>query len=169
MKQLGSSQSLFIPSPGSLLGQTILITGASTGLGLEAAKRLAAGGANVVMTTRSDSNGEAAVQKVLSYVSRNDLEVNGGQKIVHKVLDLDNLNSVREAVQSWSDIETIDVLLNNAGVMALPDYQLTVDGFERQIQSNHLGHFLLTALLATKLSPGARIINVSSEAHKVTI
>jgi hypothetical protein len=159
----------FVPSPSSLAGETIVITGASTGLGLESAKRLAAGGANVILTTRSDSKGKAAVQQVFSYLALNGLEVSENQRIAYEVLDLDNLSSVRDAVDRWSEISKIDVLMNNAGIMAIPDYQVTVDGFERQIQSNHLGHFLLTALLAPKLSPRARIINVSSEAHKVSL
>ena len=58
------------------------------------------------------------------------------------------------------------MLLNNAGIMALPKMELTVDGFEKQIQSNHLGHFALTALLSSKFAPDARIINVSSSAHQ---
>lgn len=154
---------IFTPNPNSLSDKTILITGASTGLGLESAKRLAVGGASIILTARSDGKGQAAVQAVQDYLKEKSVE---NSKISYKILDLDNLKSIQEDVKSWTDINHIDVLLNNAGVMALPERELTVDGYEKQIQSNHLGHFLLTALLAPKLSPKARIVNVSSEAHK---
>jgi NAD(P)-dependent dehydrogenase (short-subunit alcohol dehydrogenase family) len=78
---------------------------------------------------------------------------------------LDDLSKVKEA-SNWKDLPKIDVLMNNAGVMLVPTQQLTVDGYERQIQTNHLGHFVLTKLLLTKLTPKALIINVSSTAHE---
>ena len=85
-------------------------------------------------------------------------------------IDFDNLSSIKENVaKEWEDIRTIDVLLNNAGIMALPQRETTVDRFEKQIQSNHLGPFILTSLLVDKLSTKARIVNVSSEAHKIAI
>jgi NAD(P)-dependent dehydrogenase (short-subunit alcohol dehydrogenase family) len=76
---------------------------------------------------------------------------------------LDNLAQVKECVD-WKDLPKIDVLMNNA-VMAVSNRELTVDGYERQIQSNHLGHFVLTKLLMPKLTP-ISIINVSSTAHQ---
>ena len=86
-------------------------------------------------------------------------------KVSYKVLDLDNLSMIKVS-ETWKDVPKIDVLMNNAGVMNVPDRQLTVDGIERQIQSNHLGHFVLTSVLAPKLSNTARIINVSSAAYQ---
>jgi len=159
---------LYTPEPSSLKGQTILVTGGSSGLGLESAKRLAVGGANIVLTARSDKKGQNAVQQVQEYLRAKGMDVSDNN-ISYKILDLDDLQSVKDAVASWKDDENlkeINVLLNNAGIMALPNRELTVDGIERQMQSNHLGHFLLTALLAPKLAKDARIVNVSSEAHK---
>jgi NAD(P)-dependent dehydrogenase (short-subunit alcohol dehydrogenase family) len=164
-------QSLFTPQEGSLRGKTIVITGASTGLGLESAKRLACGGANLILTARNQTKGESAVNAVYQYLERNGLTMNQTveqqQTVSFKVLDFDNLTSVQEAVANdWEDVNTIDVLLNNAGLMALPQRECTVDGFERQIQSNHLGHFVLTSLLSKKFASNARTINLSSSAHK---
>lgn len=158
------AQEPYTPAPGSLKGQTILITGATTGLGLESAKRLASGGAEVILTARDAQKGAAAVTLVKYYLRDRGID---NDKISFVVVDLDNLEGIRQAVPSWTQIEKIDVLLNNAGIMALPERSLTVDGIEKQVQSNHLGHFLLTALLADKLADDARIVNVSSEAHKI--
>ena len=153
---------IFTPQPGSLSDKTIVITGATTGIGLESAKRLAFGGAQVILTARNDSKGKTAVQQVLEYLKEKKIDNN---KISYQVLDLDDLSQVRTAA-SWS-IPKIDVLLNNAGIMALPERELTVDGIERQMQSNHLGHFVLASVLAPKLTPDARIINVASTAHSM--
>lgn len=165
---------LYTPEPNSLTGQTILITGGTTGLGLESAKRLAIGNpTQLIITARSDSKGEAAVKQVQDYLAKeqqNDSNTTSTNTtaISYKLLDLDDLQSIRESVESWNDISKIDVLLNNAGIMALPERQVTIDGFEQQIQSNHLGHFMLTALLSksSMIANDARIINVASEAHK---
>lgn len=154
----------FTPEKDSLIGRNILITGATTGLGLESAKRLAVGGANLILTARSDAKGQAAVEAVSTYLQDRNVSYEN-QKISYKLLDLDNLASVKEAA-NWDDVTQIDVLLNNAGVMALPEREITVDGFEKQMQSNHLGHFVLTSILKEKFTRDCRIINVSSSAHK---
>jgi NAD(P)-dependent dehydrogenase (short-subunit alcohol dehydrogenase family) len=86
----------------------------------------------------------------------------------YKILDLDNLRGIREAVGSWKDL-LINCLVNNAGIMALPSRELTVDGMERQMQVNHLGHFVLTAVLAPYSAKDVRVVNVSSLAHKIAI
>lgn len=153
----------FTPRPGSLEGQTIVITGGSGGLGLESAKRLAIGGASIILTARSAEKAEHAVSEVKKYTKEKSAP---NDKISFKLLDLDNLKDVRNVPETWNDVERIDVLLNNAGIMALPKMELTVDGCEKQMQSNHLGHFALTALLSSKFAPDARIINVSSSAHQ---
>jgi len=83
-------------------------------------------------------------------------------------LDLNDLASVKQFAQTFnSKYDHIDILLNNAGIMALPERETTAQGFEKQIGVNHLGHFLLTTLLMDKIkaSQEARIINVSSLAH----
>jgi len=163
---------IYQPDAGSLIGQTIVITGGSSGLGLESAKRLAFGGANIIVTARTSTKGNAAVQQIRAYLEKKQsiTEQEQEQRIEYKVLNMDDLQSMKDAFSSsspdWDDVPTVDVLLNNAGVMAIPTRELTIDGFERQIQSNHLGHFLFTSLLSTKFSKRARIINVSSSAHQ---
>jgi NAD(P)-dependent dehydrogenase (short-subunit alcohol dehydrogenase family) len=153
----------FTPAPGSLEGQTIVITGGTGGLGLESAKRLAVGGASIILTARSVEKAERAVSEVMKY-AREKNAIN--EKVSFKLLNLDDLRDVRNVPETWKDVYKIDVLLNNAGIMALPKLELTVDGLEKQMQSNHLGHFALTALLSSKLEPDARVINVSSSAHQ---
>ena len=167
-KFFNRERDIFSPKAGSLQGKTIVITGGSSGLGLESAKRLGSAGANIVLTARTDAKGLEAVRTVQKYIEENiagDLD-NFDQSISYKVLDLDNLKSAKRA-EEWDDIPRIDVLMNNAGVMAIPTRELTQDGFERQIQSNHLGHFALTAVLSKKFSYDARIINLSSSAHQM--
>lgn len=162
----GDSKSVFNPAPGSIAGQIVLITGASTGLGLESAKRLAAAGATVILTSRSASKGDKAVASVKDYLSERGIDSKDGQ-LYSLVLDLDDLESVNQFPNSYKalGLGSINVLMNNAGVMAIPDRQLTKDSYERTFQSNHLGHFVLTAGLYPFLSrDGAKVINVSSEA-----
>jgi NAD(P)-dependent dehydrogenase (short-subunit alcohol dehydrogenase family) len=163
-----SSKSFFTPKPGSLQGKTIVITGGTSGLGLESAKRLAVGGAEIVITARSDAKGQTAVKEIIEHVQQQKGEGSLPPPVVsYRLLDMDDLSKVKEAA-NWKDLPKIDILMNNAGIMAVPTQQLTVDGFERQIQSNHLGHFILTKLLFPKLTPNARIINLSSFGHTFT-
>lgn len=162
--QSSSNKKVYEPAPGSMDGKVVLITGASTGLGLESAKRLAAAGATIVLTSRNQGKGEKAVTAVEEYVR----EQQGSKpKVYSLVLDLDDLESVKAFPNSYKalGLGDISVLLNNAGVMAIPERQLTKDGYERTFQSNHLGHFVLTAGLFPFLSRnGSTVINVSSEA-----
>lgn len=152
-------------TPGTLVGKTMVITGASTGLGLESARDLAKGGATVVLTARSDAKGTKAVAAVQESLQEQGIE---NPNVSYVTLDLDNLDNVKgfpaRFKQAMGD-KKIDVLINNAGVMAIPERQLTKDGYERTFQSNHLGHFALTAKLVPFLSQDARIINVSSLAY----
>jgi NAD(P)-dependent dehydrogenase (short-subunit alcohol dehydrogenase family) len=161
-----NKQAPYEPIPNSLTDQVILITGGSTGLGLESAKRLAAAGATIVLTSRTLSKGETAVQSVQDYLTGKKGMPQG--KIYNLVLDLDDLSSVKAFPGLFKTLSLgpIDVLLNNAGVMAIPDRQLTKDGYERTFQSNHLGHFVLTAELYPFLNRNkSTVINVSSEAY----
>ena len=165
-QQRRNQPTIYEPQPSSMTDQVVLITGGSTGLGLESAKRLAAAGATIVLTSRTLNKGEQAVQSVQDYLKGKGVESSG--KIFNLVLDLDDLDSVRAFPESFAQLglSKIDVLLNNAGVMAIPDRQLTKDGYERTFQSNHLGHFLLTAELFPYLNRDkAVVINVSSEAY----
>ncbi|MGH3751543.1 MAG: oxidoreductase [Pseudonocardiaceae bacterium] len=140
-------------------GRTVLVTGATSGLGLRTATALARRGATVLMTCRDHKRGYAAWERLL------DGSDGVGATLV--LLDLANLASVREAAEQVRKLtgDRLDVLVNNAGVMATPA-RLTVDGFELQIATNHLGHAALTWLLAPALTPGARVVTVSSLAHR---
>lgn len=146
---------VYEPPPNSMNGQTVLISGGTTGLGLESAKRLAQAGATVIITARSQEKGQAAVKAIQEF---------GNGDASFRVLQLDDLESTKAAAD-W-ELPTIDVLLLNAGVMALPTRELTTLELERQFHTNHLGHFVLTASIAPKLSKSARIVVVSSFAYK---
>lgn len=168
--QSNGNKKIYEPSPGSLDGKVVLITGASTGLGLESAKRLAAAGATIVLTSRNQAKGEIAVTNVEEYVREQGAAGDDQKRVYSLVLDLDDLESVKAFPNSYKalGLGDISVLLNNAGVMAIPDRQLTKDGYERTFQSNHLGHFALTAGLFPYLSrQGSTVINVSSEAYNL--
>jgi NAD(P)-dependent dehydrogenase (short-subunit alcohol dehydrogenase family) len=144
-----------------LAGKVVLITGANSGLGLESAKMIAGKGAHVVMACRNPSKAESAAQAIRELHPKASLEL--------VALDLASLASVRELASSFArKHQRLDVLLNNAGIMAIP-YTKTVDGFEAQFGTNHLGHFALTGLLYELLSntPNARVVSVASQAHKM--
>jgi NAD(P)-dependent dehydrogenase (short-subunit alcohol dehydrogenase family) len=138
-------------------GRRALVTGANSGLGFHTALELARHGANVVMTARDEAKGEEAVRRVRAEVPDATVELG--------LLDLADLSSVREFATAYGG-EPLDVLVNNAGVMAIPRRE-TLDGFEMQIGTNHLGPFALTGLLMPALlqRPGARVVTVSSFAH----
>lgn len=141
-------------------GRRIVVTGASSGLGLETSVALAAAGAEVVMACRNPDRAGAALEQVQRRAP--------GAKAELMTLDLADLASVRTfAADCARRFERIDVLCNNAGVMALPQ-QRTKDGFEMQMGTNHLGHFALTGLMLDQLkaTPGARVVGVASNAHK---
>ena len=149
-------------SRAKLDGKTVIITGANTGIGKETAVDLARRGARVILACRSAEKGEEAVVEVRAR--------SGNDKVVFRRLDLASLESVRQFASSILEEEpTIDILINNAGVMACP-YSKTEDGFEMQFGVNHLAHFLLTNLLLDRLkeAPTARIVTVSSTAHRRT-
>jgi len=129
-------------------GRTFVITGANSGIGLEAARALGAAGAHVVVACRDTAKGEHAVAEL-----DGDFDV--------RRLDLADLASVRGFA---SELEgDVDVLINNAGVMAVPRAR-TADGFEMQLGTNHLGHFALTGLLLDRLRD--RVVTIASGAHR---
>jgi len=147
-------------------GRVAVVTGANSGIGLVAARELAGHGATVVVACRDTSKGEAAVEKM-----RIDLAPNGNDaQLEVRPLDLADLGSVREfsAGVIADHTDGIDLLINNAGVMAPPRGE-TADGFELQFGTNHLGHFALTGLLFEELKkkPGSRVVTISSNAHKI--
>jgi NAD(P)-dependent dehydrogenase (short-subunit alcohol dehydrogenase family) len=144
----------------SLTGKIAIITGANSGIGLEAAKVLAQKGAQVVMAVRNEEKGLAARASILKEHKNAELQV--------MKLDLADLASVRAFANDFSSrYASLDLLLNNAGVMT-PPYSKTKDGFELQFGSNHLGHFALTGLLLPllKATPQSRVVTVSSLAHR---
>ncbi|OBI14354.1 oxidoreductase [Mycobacterium sp. E2462] len=134
----------------SFAGRTVVITGANSGLGAVTARELAGKGATLIMAVRDVRKGEKAALHIRG-THTGPVEV--------RELDLQDLSSVHRFADG---VDTVDVLINNAGIMAAP-YALTVDGFESQIGTNHLGHFALTNLLLPKLTD--RVVSVSSMAH----
>lgn len=142
----------------SLGGKSALITGANSGIGYQAAVELARHGAHVLLGVRSRAKGEAALARLLREAPGASAEVVD--------LDMASLTSIRRFAQHFT--QPLDLLINNAGVMALPQRELTEDGFERQFGTNHLGHFALTGLLLPNLLRAAtpRVVTVSSLAHR---
>lgn len=145
-------------------GRTVLVTGANSGLGLHVATEFARRGADVLLACRNSERGRAALAQLTS-----DVRDSGVEPTAELItLDVADLASVRRAA---SDVlhrrSSIDVLVNNAGVM-VPPFGRTVDGFETQVGTNHLGHFALTGLLLPALlaGGGARVVSVASVAHK---
>src|ERR1700678_2384934 len=144
----------------NLKGKRILVTGASAGLGVETARSLAAHGAQVVGAARDLNKAKAATEPV-----RTDAAANGGSFELIE-LDLANLKSVRAcADRLLAQKEPFDVVIANAGVMATP-FGHTVDGFEIQFGTNHLGHFVLVNRIAALIRRGGRLVNVSSAGHR---
>ncbi len=144
-----------------LTGKRVLVTGASSGIGQETARALAAHGAEVVLTARDVPKGEAVAQGIR--------ESTGNPQVSVESVELGSLRSVRDFAQRFlATYDTLHVLVNNAGVMACP-LAHTTDGFEMQLGTNHLGHFLLTGLLLPALRKGApaRIVSVSSRGHHI--
>lgn len=141
-----------------LSGRRAVVTGATGGLGLATATELARHGAAVTVTARDSVKGDEYVQRLLTDVPDADVEL--------QLLDLADLDSAKRAAGDVAARhDRIDILINNAGVMATPD-RTTVDGFELQIGTNHLGHFAWTATLwPTLLASDARVVTVSSLMH----
>jgi NAD(P)-dependent dehydrogenase (short-subunit alcohol dehydrogenase family) len=141
-------------------GRTAVITGANTGLGFETAAALAAKGAHVVLAVRNIEKGKAAADLITRAAA--------GASVAIQELDLTSLESIRAAAdQLRASHESIDLLINNAGVMFTPK-STTKDGFELQFGTNHLGHFALTSLLLDRVlaAPGSRVVTVSSQGHR---
>ncbi|MET8312861.1 oxidoreductase [Rhodococcus erythropolis] len=129
-------------------GRTFVVTGANSGLGEVVARALGKAGADVVLACRDTTKADAVAAEI-------------GRNAVVRKLDLSDLSSVRAFADAT---EKVDVLVNNAGVMAVP-FRRTVDGFEMQIGTNHLGHFALTGLLKDKLTD--RVVTMSSALHQL--
>ncbi len=142
-------------------GRVALITGANSGIGLDAARALARHGAKVVLACRNRTKAETARDAIVSATTAADVEILD--------LDLSDLESVRIASKTFlAQHQRLDLLINNAGIMGVAK-RTTVDGFESQLGTNHLGHFAFTANLIDTLlaTEGSRVVNVSSLAHQM--
>src|SRR5215469_9954521 len=160
MTQRGGTGHWTAADVGDLSGRIAVVTGATSGLGLEAARVLAQHGATVVLAGRDQAKMSAAADAIRAAPSAAALET--------AELDLASLQSVRTAAADLTArFPKLDLLINNAGVM-MPPYSLTRDGFELQFGTNHLGHFALTGLLMNSLLavPGSRVVTVSSNGHR---
>lgn len=141
--------------------KVVIITGASSGLGFEAAKVLATKNATVIVAVRSEEKGNNALETIKEETPNADIQV--------MLVDLSDLESVKKFADNFKKkFDKLDLLINNAGVMN-PPYTKTKDGFELQFGTNHLGHFALTGHLIEliKKTRNSRIVNVASTAHKI--
>ena len=143
----------------SQAGRRVVITGANSGIGFETALELARKGAELILPARTQAKAEDAVSRILQQVPR--------ARIYPEILNLAEQASVyafaNRVIEKFPG-QSIDLLINNAGVMALPNREITADGFERQFATNYLGPFALTALLlpSIKAKPGSRVVTVAS-------
>jgi len=143
-----------------LSGRVMIVTGANSGIGYEAALAFAKRKADVILACRNQDKAKAAADRIQNEAPTARLEL--------IPLDLSDLSSVQAFALSFREGHSrLNGLINNAGVMALPQ-RTTTDGFEMQLGTNHLGHFALTGRLLDLLlaTPGSRVVNVSSIAHK---
>jgi NAD(P)-dependent dehydrogenase (short-subunit alcohol dehydrogenase family) len=142
-------------------GKTVLVTGGNSGLGYETVLQLTRKGARVLMAARDRARGTAALERLAA-------EAPGSQAELAQI-DLADLTSVERFADGFlAGDQELDVLINNAGVMAIPHRETTAQGYERQFGTNHLGHFALTGRLLPVLArrPGRRVVTVSSNQHK---
>jgi NAD(P)-dependent dehydrogenase (short-subunit alcohol dehydrogenase family) len=142
-------------------GKAAVVTGSNIGLGFADARELARAGAKVIMAVRNTQKGESAASEIRAADPDAD--------VVVSQLDLADLASVRRFAERFgAEQDRLDLLINNAGVMA-PPRRTTVDGFESQFGTNHLGHFALTGLLLGRLLKASepRVVTVSSPGHRI--
>lgn len=142
-------------------GKITIVTGANSGIGYETARALASKGATVIVACRSEEKCTAAAQEIRDEYP--DATVDWSH------LDLADMASIRHFVEAFlGRYDKLHLLINNAGVMMVPELRRTADGFEMQFGTNHLGHFALTGLLLETINrtPNARVVTVSSTAHR---
>jgi NAD(P)-dependent dehydrogenase (short-subunit alcohol dehydrogenase family) len=140
-------------------GRRVIVTGANSGIGWHTALELARRGAEVVLAARSLEKARDAETRILRKVPQ--------ARLIPAIVDLASQKSVREFAAKFAGAP-LDLLINNAGVMAIPTREVTIDGFERQFATNYLGPFALTGLLLSSIRPrqGSRVVTVSSSASK---
>jgi NAD(P)-dependent dehydrogenase (short-subunit alcohol dehydrogenase family) len=143
-----------------LSAQRVVITGAASGIGVETARALASVGAEVTLAVRDVKAGERVASEIAAGT--------GNDRVQAAWLDLTDHDSIRAFTTSWSG--SLHVLINNAGIMAVPELELSFEGHELQFATNHLGHFALTTALHRSLAAasGARVVCVSSSAHQIS-
>ena len=145
----------------NLTGRRVIVTGANAGLGLITVREFAAAGASVVLAARNPEKLADAVRQVRADLPEADLSVG--------VLDLADLTSVCRFAAEQRELGALDVLINNAGLMLVPEREFTADGFEMHMGVNHLGHFALTRELYPALAErSGRVVSLSSMAHRMT-
>jgi NAD(P)-dependent dehydrogenase (short-subunit alcohol dehydrogenase family) len=140
-----------------LTGKRIIITGGAAGIGLEAARVLAVAGAEITLAVRRPSAAQVVADELR--------QATGNMSIDVRPLDVSDLRSVQAFVEAWAG--PLHVLVNNAGIMAIPELERTPQGFELQFGTNYLGHFALALGLRRSLAAanGARVVSVSSSGH----
>lgn len=140
-----------------LTGRRALVTGGSSGIGVETARALASAGADVTITSRSQAGADQVVASIKA--------ATGNQNVAAVLLDLADDASIDQLVADWDG--PLHILVNNAGMMGLPERHLSATGFELQFAANHLGHFRLASGLypALRSAGGARIVSLSSRGH----
>ncbi|MFI9271169.1 SDR family oxidoreductase [Kitasatospora sp. NPDC052896] len=146
-------------------GRLAVVTGANSGIGFETARRLALAGAEVVLAVRTAAKGETSAARIRADLAESTDTSGKAGSVTVEVLDLASLESVADfAARLTEQDRPLDLLVNNAGVMAVPSRHLTRDGFELQFGTNHLGHFALTSRLLPLLrrSGAPRVVSVSS-------
>ena len=152
-----SSTAMEVAAGIDLSGKRVIVTGAASGIGTETARALASTGAEVTLAVRTMSAGKDAAADITSTTGNKNV------KVVH--LDLADPDSIRELASAWKG--PLHVLINNAGVMAIPKLEKSPQGWEMQFATNHLGHFALALALHDALAKdgAARIVSLSSSAH----
>ncbi len=140
-----------------LTGKSAIVTGASSGIGVETARALAAAGASVTLAVRNTEFGDRVAAEIR--------DTTGNAQVAVGAIDLADLSSVAAFVRTWSG--PLDILVDNAGVMAVPELTMSASGHEMQFAANHLGHFALAVGLhdALAAADGARVVSVSSAGH----
>jgi NAD(P)-dependent dehydrogenase (short-subunit alcohol dehydrogenase family) len=140
-----------------LRGKRAIVTGGSSGIGVETARELARAGAAVTLAVRDTEAGVRVAADIITSTGNEDVDVSQ--------LDLSSRESVAAFVHDWDEV--LDILINNAGIMALPELELTTGGWELQFATNHIGHFALTLGLhgALAAAGAARIVSLSSRGH----
>ena len=149
-----------------LAGKRAIVTGASSGIGVETARALAHAGAAVTLAVRDTDAGARAAADIAAASPRRGREAAAGAEPRVAHLDLADRASIAAFVAAWE--EPLDILVNNAGIMALPELELTAEGWELQFATNHLGHFALALGLHDALAAAGRRPHRRGQLHRAS-